>query len=258
MFFGKPKKRNDFGYGVFDDSKYTTSFNGVVIDGVETIDDNLLLDDLCVSGSALFTGEVDADKIVIPGQAEFREFVTCDDMNIAGEATFKNELVCESIVVPGSAKMLDKVITDVLIVDGSLKANRKIKTINLNVDGTIESFDKLYADKALVKGSVIYASELRCFDVRITSEYPSTVGRIISDKLVTVSRSVEASEYVLTCDFAECGIVNIEYAKIDYLRCERCKIGRGCVIGKLECTETSEISDDAVVEHIVSVNSEVF
>ncbi len=257
MLFEKSVKNNGYGFGVFEDEGFASSFNGTVIDGVQKLDENLLTEDLCVSGSAIFSGEVDADRIVIPGRAEFRDFVTCDDINIAGEALLKNELVCESVVVPGDASFLDKIVSDVFIIGGSVKANRKIKTIRLNVDGELESFGKIYADKVLVKGSLVYASEMSCFDLRITSEKQSRAGRIMADKLSVVNRAEDKSEPVLTCDFVECGVANIEYANIDYLRCDSCKIGKGCVIGRLECFESAEISPDAVIEQIITVNSEV-
>ena len=257
MFFGKPKKKDSFGYGVFEEIDRTVSFNGTVIDGVERIEENLLLDDLCVSGSAVFMGEVDADKLVVYGSAEFREFATGDDVRIIGDSVFKNDLVCESLVVPGDAYILGVTSSDVVIVEGRMRANHKVKTISLNVNGVLYCHDKLYADKILVKGAIESDSSIRCIDIRFTSERRSVVRHSVKDKLFSVSRAAEPGEFVLCCDNAECGNANIEYAKIDYLRCERCKIGRGCVIGKLECAGNAEIAPDAVVEEFITVNPEV-
>lgn len=257
MFFGKTKKKDSFGHGVFDEIDQAVSFNGTVIDGVERIEENLLLDDLCVSGSAVFMGEVDADKLVIYGSAEFREFATGDDVRVIGEAVFKNELVCESIVVPGDAHMMGVTSSDVLIVEGRMRTNHKIKTISLNVTGGLNCHDRLYADKILIKGVLESDSVVRCMDIRFTSERRSSVRHIVTDKLFAVSRAAEPSEFVLSCDSVECGTANIELTKIDYLCCERCTIGRGCVIGKLECAGKAEISPDAVVEQMITVGSEV-
>ena len=257
MFFGRVKNGNDFSYGIFDDNGFVTSFNGTVIDGVEKIEENVLVDDLCISGSALFTGEVDADRIVVPGRAEFRDFLTCDDLNVAGEALTKEAVVCESIVVGGDMKTMGTIVTDVLVINGTMRSNRKVKTINLNIDGEYECLNKLFADKTVVNGSLVYVSELRSFDLKINSAIQSRAGRIVADKLVTVNRAKDSNEFVLTCDEAECGIAKLEYVKIDQLKCERCKIGPGCVIGRLEYTESADISSDAVVGQIVGVSSEV-
>lgn len=256
MFFGKPGKEDHFGYGVFEEGDRAVSFNGTVIDGVERIEENLLLDDLCISGNAVFVGEVDADKLVVYGSAEFREFATGDDVRIIGEAVFKNDLVCESLVIPGDAHVLGVTSSDVLIVEGRMKANHKVKSLSVNVSGELLCQDKLYADKILVKGLLSADSSIRCMDIRFTSERRSTVRNIVTDKLFSVSRAAEPGEFVLCCDSAECGNANIEYAKIDFLQCDRCKIGRGCVIGKLECTGKAEISPNAVVEERVEGNSE--
>lgn len=253
MFFGKAKKKSSFRYGVFGDNDFTTSFNGTVIDGVEKIDESLMLDDLCVSGKALFMGEVDADKIVIYGDAEFRDFTTCDDISIIGDAEFKREIVCESLVISGKAEILGSVSADVLIVEGGMIVNSKIKTISLNVSGELRCNDKIYADKVLVKGSLESVGCVRCIDIRFTSERKSSLERIVTDKLVAVNRSDEFNDLVLVCGEAECGVANLECAKIDYLRCERCKIGSGCVIGKLECRGKAEIAQDASVERIINI-----
>jgi len=257
MFFTRSKTAFDSGYGMLDENGFVTSFNGTVIDGVEKIDENILIDDLCISGSAIFTGEVDADRIVVPGRAEFREFLTCDDLNVAGEALAKESVVCESIVVGGEMKTMGKVITDVLVIGGRMHSNRKIKTINLNVDGEFECSNKLFTDKAVINGVLVYVSELKSFDLKFKSPLQSKAGRIVTDMLVAINRDKEKNEFVLCCDVAECGVAKLEYVKIDELKCERCKIGPGCVIGRLEYSESAEISEDAVVGSLICSASEV-
>ena len=257
MLFGDRGKNSGFGLRGFDDNAFIKSFDGTVIDSVDKIEDNILLDDLCVSGSALFLGEVDADRIVISGHAEFREFATCDDLYISGSAVMKSEVVCESIIVSGEARMHDTVHADLIISDGFVKTNRRIKTINLNINGVLEGASLIYADKIDVQGSLNSGGEMKCFELTVNSDKPSVVGRLQADKLITVNRKPDDLDFVLNCDFADCGTVNIEYAKIDYLRCDRCRIGQGCVIGKLDCSEDAEISPDAMVDEFVGKISEV-
>ena len=246
-----------FGFGGIEEGAFKRSFDGTVIDGVDKIEENVLLDDLCVSGRAVFLGEVDADRVVIPGSAEFREFTTCDDFHVSGSALVKGEFVCESLVVQGEARTLDTLHSDLIIVEGYLKSSRKVKTINLNVDGTFECSGRVFADEIKTGGRLLALGEMKCFELDIESGKESIVGRLQADTLRVKNSLPSETEYVLNCDYADCGTVDIEYAKIDCLRCDQCRIGKGCVIGKLDCRGEAEISPDAVVEQYEGKKTEV-
>jgi cytoskeletal protein CcmA (bactofilin family) len=250
-------RKTGFGFDGIDDGSLRRSFDGTVIDGVDKIEENILLDDLCVSGRAVFLGEVDADRVVIPGSAEFREFTTCDDFHVSGSALVKGEFVCESLVVQGEARTLDTLHSDVIIVEGYLKASRKVKTINLNVNGTFECSGRIFADEIKAGGRLLAFGEIKCFELSVQSDKESVVGRLQADTLCVKKSSSSENEYVFNCDYADCGTVDIEYAKIDCLRCDQCRIGKGCVIGKLDCPGVAEISPDAVVEQYEGKKTEV-
>ncbi|MBQ8828120.1 MAG: hypothetical protein IJZ90_03165 [Clostridia bacterium] len=239
-------------FNVFDEIDFSHSFDGMVIDGDRVIDEEVNAGDLQVTGNAKFMEEVDTDSVEIIGTAEFRTFATCDDLNVSGSAVFKDEVVAESIVISGGATINGKVNADVLIVEGKLKVNSKVNVLSIGISGYMNCIHRVYFDKCHVKGSLVVSDLVKGIDIKFKSSAKSSLKRLVADNITVAGKPSEAA-YILTCDEADCGIADMEYAKIDHLMCDEAKIGRGCRIGLLEYRERAAISKDAFVEKIVKI-----
>ncbi len=241
------KKIYSSSFNVFDEGAGSYSYDGMVIDNDQVVEDEICLENLRITGNARFMEIADADTIDIIGNAEFKTFATCDDLNISGSAVFKDDVIAESIVISGGASIMGKVSTDVLIIDGKVRTNSDISALSVSISGYLNCLHKLSFDKCHVSGTLIAVGVVKGIDIKFKSSESSSVKRIIADE-ITVSGKPAKGTYILSCDEADCEKAIIEYAKIDHLMCDDCIIGRGCRIGTLECRGTAQISNDSYVE----------
>ena len=253
MPFDKTRKKYRSSLDFFEGTPESSySFDGIVFDGQQIINEEIYTTDMKVLGDIRFTETVDAESLLVTGVAEFKTFATCDDLNVSGSAFFKDELLAESIVVSGGVSVNGKINADVLIIEGKLKANSRVNALSVSVSGYMSCIHKLSFDKCHVGGSLISTNVVKGMDIKFKTQSRSMIKRLIADNIKAFGKPAEGS-YILVCDEADCDRAELEYSKIDLLMCDSCVIGKGCNIGVLECRGDVEISPDAYVEKIVKI-----
>ena len=97
------------------------SFNGIVIEDDQTVDQRVEVRNLQVYGNAVFREDVEADEIEVFGKARFRSFVSCDRLGIYGDVVALDGLLTGSVQVDGTLNVAGAAEKQKrLIADGSI------------------------------------------------------------------------------------------------------------------------------------------
>ncbi|MBP1587312.1 MAG: hypothetical protein ILO53_02795 [Clostridia bacterium] len=246
----KPNTRPDF--FSLSDPGTGLSFEGAVIDGEQTVDEKVTYDNLTVRGRAFFREGVDVLRLSVEGEASFLSYVTCDEFAVRGMAVLKNKLVCLAAGFFGNTECFGSIHSDRISVTQQLKARGKINALGINVSGKLHCGGRISTDTLTVTGSVTAKGHVHAINVRILAN--GTVNNfteIRSDIVTCDSKMPDPPDYALICDTIDCDTALLRYAKVDYVFCEKCRIGTGSVVRVLECHEEPLIDPGARVEKIV-------
>lgn len=228
------------------------SFEGAVIDGEQTVDEKVSYDNLTVRGRAFFREGVDVTHLSIEGEATFLDYVTCDELAVRGMAVLKNRLVCLAAGFFGVTECFGNIHSDMISVTQQLKARGKISALGINVSGKLHCGGRISTDDLTVTGSVTAKGHVNAIGVRILANGTvNTFTEIKSDLVICDSKMPDPPDFALICDTIDCDTALLRYAKVDYVFCERCKIGAGSVVRVLECHDEPVIDPGATVQKII-------
>lgn len=238
----------------------TGKFDGIVLDGRETINEAVDIGNLNVTGQILFTRNVDANVVEITGQAQFGSWLTCDKLTITGECRAKSDVMTQHIKIRGGTIWFyDKVYTESILSSGEITAYDVIRSgrINLNKDAMLDTTAKIKSDVLKVFGKIRSTSSVKSTEVHIVSGKPSEIRNIVTDILVVRRPENEElqfegkKKYTLTSDFIDCIEADLSACYIGQLYCDSAIIRSGCVIDELLYNKEVEIEPGAVVERLV-------
>ncbi len=231
-------------------------FNGLIIDGIQTYEEDLVTHDLCVTGTALLTEDLEADHIEIPGSAEVRGLVTCDRISIEGRLECGYSFVVDSAEVGGRLKVCGKINAESLAAYGAVSCRSSAKIYELDVGGEFSCIGKLRSEKISVMGSLWVEGSIRTQKLIFNTALKSYADEIIADTLIVKKTALgaaaqEAPDYLLSCTHVDCDKANISYTKIKSLYCRKASIGPGCVIEEIFCKKEVTVSPQATVGRVV-------
>lgn len=237
------------------------SFNGIVIEDDQTVDQRVDIRNLQVYGNAIFREEVEADEIEVFGTARFREFVSFDRLEIHGAATALREMLGESVKVEGVLNVSGRFRADVVVVDGLLTTQGKYSGANIIVraKGRLEAFRDMKAVKYIINGAAYSGAAFRGETVEIASCERSELARIVCSDLKVKYRprgdvpGIEEGNYILSSYFIDTQNAELEYVAADKVECDNAYIGQFCRIGELVYRHDIEIDDRAVVERLYRI-----
>ncbi len=235
-------------------------FNGLIIDGVQTYEDDLVTHDLCVTGAALLKEDLEADNIEISGSADVRGLVTCDSIHVEGRLQCGYSLVVDSGEINGRLKVSGKINAETLSAYGRVTCRSSAKIYELDIAGEFSCLEKLRSEKITVMGSLWVDGSIRTQRLAIDSFSKSYADEIVADSIVVKMSSSEKghkqgnseeTDYLLSCTEVDCDKANICYTKIRTLYCTRAHIGPGCVIDEIFCKKEMTVSPQATVGKVV-------
>lgn len=237
----------------------TGKFDGIVLDGRETINEAVDIGNLNIAGRILFTRNVDANIVEITGGAQFGSLLTCDRLTVAGECRAKGDVMTQHIKIrDGRIHFYDKVYTETIMSTGDIKAFDVIRAdrINLSNDSVLETTATIKSYMIKVFGQIKSTSFVKSTELRIKSDKLSEIRNVITDILVVkrgADPEVEHTKkvFVLTSDFIDCIEADISCCRIGQLYCDSAIIRSGCVIDELLYNKEVEIEPGAVVERLV-------
>jgi cytoskeletal protein CcmA (bactofilin family) len=237
------------------------SFNGIVIEDDQTVDQRVDVRNLQVYGNAVFWNEVEADEIEIFGTARFRDFVSCDRIEINGEAVVLDSLLSESVKVGGVLNVSGRFRSDVVVVDGMLSTHGKYNGTNLIVRsrGRLEASRDIKAEKIILNGVAYSGAAFKSETVEIASCEKSEVARIVTTEFKVKYKprgdvpGIQEGEYLLSAYHIDTLNADIEYVAADTLECENIRVGPGCHIGELIYKNEIEIDDRAIVDRLYRI-----
>ncbi|MBR0158172.1 MAG: hypothetical protein IJM24_03700 [Clostridia bacterium] len=234
------------------------SFNGIVIEDDQTVEQRIDVRNLQVYGRGVFREDVDADEIEVFGSARFRSFVSCDQLSVPGETVMLDSLLAESVRVDGVLNVSGKFRTEVAVVEGMMNTQGRLHATRLVVRsrGRLEAAGNIKAERIIIDGVAFSGATFRGDNIEITSCEQSEIARVVaSDIKVTYKPrgdvpGIKAGEYLLSAYSIETQTAEIEYVAADSLDCDSAVIGPGCRIGELTYRDGLEIDPGAVVERL--------
>ena len=238
----------------------TGKFDGIVLDGRETINEAVDIGNLNVTGQILFTRMVNANAVEIAGQAQFGSLLTCDKLTVSGECRAKGDVMTQHIKIRGGTIWFyDKVYSETILSAGEITAYDVIHSgrINLNKEAMLDTTATIKSDVLKVFGKIRSTSSVKSTEIHIVSDKASEVRNVITDILVvrrpkSEERRFEGRKtYALTSDFIDCIEADLSACYIGQLYCDSAIIRSGCVIDELLYNKEVEIEPGAVVERLV-------
>lgn len=231
-------------------------FDGLIIDGVQTYEEDLVTHDLCVTGTALLKEDLEAETIDILGSADVWGLVTCDSITVEGYLTCGYSFVVDSAEINGQLKVSGKINAETLSVSGSVTCRNAAKVYEIDIGGEFSCLGKLRSEKVSVTGSLWVDGSVRTQKLVIDSSVKSYADEIVADSLLVQKSHVETNsrqevDYLLRCTEVDCDRANISYTQIRTLYCKKANIGPGCVIDEIFCKDEVTVSPQATVGKVV-------
>lgn len=97
-------------------------FNNVTISGSGDVTGNIECSDFSISGSGRVSGSIKAKNIHISGSAKMENGVECEDeLKVSGSAKFGGDVKCGSLHVSGSSHIGGSLTADQVSISGSTK-----------------------------------------------------------------------------------------------------------------------------------------
>ena len=233
-------------------------FEGRIRDWVQTYEEDLVTQDLCVNGTALLWEDLEADSVDILGKADVRGLVTCDRLSVDGRLECGYALIIGMGEVSGRLKVAGKINAEALRAYGRVSCRSSARIYDLDVTGEFSCTGKLRTESITVMGSLWVNGSVRTRKLSIDSAAASYADEILADSLI-VNRSVldkkegDVPDYLLRVTEADCDKANLHFTKIRTLRCKKATIGPGCVIGEIYCKNEVTVSPQATVGRVVYV-----
>ena len=243
------------------DSSVLESFNGIVIEDDQTVDQRVDVRNLQVYGRAVFCEDVEADEIEVFGSSRFRSFLSCDRLSVTGEAVVLDGLLAESVRVDGSLNVSGRFRSDVVVVDGTLTASGKYSGARLLIrsKGRVDAAAPIKAERLNVNGAIYTGSVFSGENLEILSCEHSEIARVrvIEASVKYKPRGdvpeIREGEYLLSSYYIEAQNANLEYVSADSLECDSAYIGPGCRIGEIIYKNDIEIDKRSVVERLYRI-----
>ncbi len=231
-------------------------FNGLIIDGVQTYEEDLETKDLCVTGTALLMEDLEAAHVEVPGSIDVRGLLTCDDLDVSGRCQCNYGVIVDSAKVAGRLKVIGKINAESMVVAGKATCRSPVKIYDLDIRGEFSCVGSLKCEQIDVTGSLWVDGKLRTTSLFFDSASKSYADEIYTDEIIvrrnqSVVADDEYLDYLLTVSEVDCRTAELSYTRIGTLICRRAEIGPGCVIDELYCKENVSVSPHATVGKVV-------
>lgn len=174
-------------------------------------------------------------------------------LKIDGMTRCTGDLHAKMIDVDGSLNCEGRVVADNLICDGVARFDSTVKVGRLDVDGTVTILgDKTEADELLCDGLLTIEGDLQAD--RIRADGAITAQNISGGQIAIGSFTNKVASYikrrVSTADMINAAMISISGVRARQVNGTIIKIGPGCRIENLDCSDTLYIHKNATVQNI--------
>lgn len=202
--------------------------------GSLTIQGDFVVDVVRNAGSFTCQRKLTADSIVNTGSLNCRENCVADTMENMGSMTCGQGLTADDVENRGSLRVEGDLCADALRNDGGL-----------SIEGQVT------VDTGELSGRFRISKELTADHLRIMLSGAPCSARTITADSLTVKHNPGAKRATLTVREIHAESVGLSFVDCDSAVASRARIGEGCRIKRLECTEEPEISPDAEVGEVI-------
>ena len=231
-------------------------FDGLIIEGAQTYEQDLVTRDLAVTGTAVLFEDLEAARVDVPGRLEVRGMLSCDEIEVSGSVKCRERFVTERANVSGRLSAKSDMNTESLNVYGKVICRGSFTGYDVYVSGEFSCLRRLKAERVNVSGylrvdGTVYAQRL-VLESRVRNYMDGiSVDRLVVKERTDAEATDEPAEFILRCTEVDCRKATLNKARIDVLNCDYAEIGPGCFIDEIFCKEDITVSPEAQVGRIV-------
>lgn len=226
-------------------------YDDVKISGSGTIDGNFHCKNVTVSGSGRTNGDIFCEGAVkVSGSGKFEGNVEADSVTISGSGHFCKNVKANSVRLSGSGHVNGSLKGGDITVSGSAHIDGEVSADTVKIGGSAHIGGLLNADQIDLSLGNCVISEIGCsrLDVHRSDNNFNTI------KIFGISIfSSGGGTHSLKCGTIEGDELNLCYTEADVVRGKTVKVGEGCVIKKVEYSDSIEIAPDAKVGEQVKI-----
>lgn len=224
------------------------SGSGTIAEGV--------YDSVKIAGSGRADGAIKANSVHVSGSGSFQD-VEAGDFHVSGSGKVDGNLVCTEAHVSGSCTVSGDADVQSLHTSGSLSVSGDVRGTEGKVSGSITVKRGVEFEQLGIYGSAHIGGLVNAEKLTIAIGGNSEIGAIGGSD-IEIKRGETHFNLLgllfgqrrfmsVKCALIEGTNVSLENTICETIRGKNIIIGSGCEIGKVEYTDTLEISDEAEV-----------
>ena len=214
---------------------------------------------ISISGAGKVTSDVRCRKFEVSGSGHVAGSVECTgEFKIAGSVQVDGDVKCGSCDLAGAANVKS------IEADGKVSFAGAANVKSIEADGEVSLAGAFKADgnvsgeKVTIAGAANINGLINGDEIRITFNSDGVKANEIGGGIIKIAPKEVRGFFKKRIKPAEIGTIegdeiSLELVKADVVRGANVTIGDGCEIGKVEYSESIEISENAHVEHQVKI-----
>ncbi len=202
-------------------------------------------ENISISGSGKVTSDVKCQSLKSAGSVHIAGSVECSgEFKIAGSSLVDGDIKCGSCHLAGSAKAKSIEANGELKLAGAVTADGNISGEKVTIAGVANVNGLINGDEITIAfdGDGVKANEIGGGTIKIAPKKEKKAYWFSKKKIKPAEiGTIEGDE------------ISLELVKADVVRGANVTIGDGCEIGKVEYSESLEISENAHVDYQVKI-----
>jgi len=229
-------------------------FENVSISGMGTISGDLAAVNVQISGNGHIKGIFNADSLTLNGRGAFASDVQIKNCECSGSFECERNVTLETAQIRGRFSVNGAIKGKSINILGYLTSKGGVEAENFDCKGSFAIEGLLNADEIKIfVGGFCSAKEIGCEKITVKQGH----GKILFGKLIEVfysaisGKSIKHNKLVSQC--IEGNFISLENTNADIIRGSEVHIGKGCIIGRVEFTESLTVDADSSVNERVNL-----
>ena len=194
-----------------------------------------------VSGGLSAEGDVRADVLRVSGSAKIQGSAEAREARVSGGCTIGGDLQTEEGGFSGSLRVDGAVRGGRIRVGGSFRAGKGVECEELHTSGAFETDGLVNAEQIqIVLGGECRLDEVGCEEISVRRGENGMLSELFSG-------FTGRSRHRLRANLIEATRAYLEYTDCEIVRGQQVEIGPGCRVGRVEYTDSLEVSPEAEV-----------
>lgn len=208
-------------------------FDSTHVEGVVTINGDIITNKMHIEGMTTAKGNVHASKLHIEGVTNITGDIVTENAKIGGVVNLSGNIKAGALDVQGIIHCKgDKVEAESMTCEGLLALDGEISADTIKAEGIIRA-NEIYGDKIIIKS--------------ISSE---PYRMLVSGLKSLVGLSEEDKDRVSKIGLIEATTVELKNVKVKEINGQNVIIGEHCFVSKVDCSGTLTVSKTATIEEI--------